>query len=297
MGNFHLSSFLRGLRVKVGLAVFATAGGLALLVASQTDQQLSAAGSVVAALALAVLVLVVLGRVLFGPLNELRIATRRIKNGQFGTRLRWSRADELGVLARDIDDMAQTLEEHQRLKSRFETLALEDSLTGLLNHRAFLERLTGELNRAQREGYPVSLVALDIDYFKEINDELGHAAGDQTLREVAQLLLKQSRGINVIARYGGDEFVVFLVETTKAGARLYAERMRQAISAFPVSHGRRLTASFGIANVPEDTEGASEEMVRAADDALYAAKRAGKNQVATYDVAVEKTTGFSEKAG
>jgi diguanylate cyclase (GGDEF)-like protein len=226
-----------------------------------------------------------------------------------------TRADEIGAMMSSFARMTNTIEQQAaeinafaaQLDSAYKELeganvrlkeySFKDEVTGLYNRRFFSIRLEEEISRYRRFSHPVSIVLLDLDGFKEINDELGHAAGDQTLREIAQLLLKQSRGINVIARYGGDEFSVLLVETTKAGARLYAERMRQAISALPFSHGRRMTASFGIANVPEDISGASEEMIRAADDALYAAKRAGKNQVATYDVAVEKTTGFSEKAG
>lgn len=226
-----------------------------------------------------------------------------------------NRTDEIGALMASFARMTSTIEQqaaeinafaaqldtaYKELESanvRLKEYSFKDEVTGLYNRRFFSIRLEEEISRYRRFVHPVSVVLLDLDGFKGINDELGHAAGDQTLREIAQLLLKQSRGINVIARYGGDEFAVLLVETTKAGARLYAERMRQAISALPFSHGRRLTASFGIANLPEDTAGASEELLRAADDALYAAKRSGKNQVATYDVAVEKTTGFTEKAG
>src|SRR5437667_209717 len=123
----------------------------------------------------------------------------------------------------------------------------------------------------------------DLDGFKAVNDELGHAVGDETLRDISQILMKHSRGINVVSRYGGDEFVVLLVETSKAGARLYADRIRQVVSTYPFSHGKRITASFGIASLPDEEAQTSEDLVRAADDALYAAKRAGKNQVATTD--------------
>jgi diguanylate cyclase (GGDEF)-like protein len=95
--------------------------------------------------------------------------------------------------------------------------------------------------------------------------------------------MKHSRGINVVSRYGGDEFAVLLVETSKAGARLYADRIRQVVGTFPFSHGKRITASFGIASLPEDEVTTSEELVKAADEALYAAKRGGRNQVATAD--------------
>jgi diguanylate cyclase (GGDEF)-like protein len=126
----------------------------------------------------------------------------------------------------------------------------------------------------------VSVVLLDLDGFKAVNDSLGHAVGDDTLRDVAQILMKHSRGINVVSRYGGDEFAVLLVETSKAGARLYADRIREVVAKYPFSHGKILTASFGVASLPDDEAGTAEDLFRAADEALYAAKRAGKNQVA-----------------
>jgi diguanylate cyclase (GGDEF)-like protein len=121
---------------------------------------------------------------------------------------------------------------------------------------------------------------MDLDGFKAVNDEMGHVVGDETLRDIGQILIKHSRGINVVSRYGGDEFAVLLVETSKAGARIYADRIRQIIAGYPFSHGRSITASFGISSLPEDEAATSEDLVRAADDALYAAKRGGKNQVA-----------------
>ena len=93
----------------------------------------------------------------------------------------------------------------------------------------------------------------------------------------------QSRGINVICRYGGDEFAVLLVETSKSGARLYADRIRYVLSTWAFAHGRRVTASFGIASLPEDVAPAADEMIRAADEALYAAKRSGKNRVSVHE--------------
>src|SRR5207249_1776592 len=83
-------------------------------------------------------------------------------------------------------------------------------------------------------------------------DEFGHAVGDETLRDVGQILMKHSRGINVVSRYGGDEFAVLLVETSKSGARLYADRIRQVVATFPYSHGKRVTASFGVASLPDE---------------------------------------------
>jgi diguanylate cyclase (GGDEF)-like protein len=144
-------------------------------------------------------------------------------------------------------------------------------------------RLDEELARYRRFNHPASVVLLDLDGFKAVNDDLGHAVGDETLRDIAQILMKHSRGINVVSRYGGDEFAILLVETSKAGARLYADRIRQVIGSFPFSHGKQVTASLGVASVPDDEAATAEDLFRAADEALYAAKRAGKNQVAAIE--------------
>ena len=152
-------------------------------------------------------------------------------------------------------------------------------MTGLYNRRFFSLRLEEELSRYRRFNHPVSVVLLDLDGFKAVNDDLGHNAGDATLRDIAQILMKHSRGINVVSRYGGDEFAVLLVETSKAGARLYADRIREVLVRYDFLHGKTITASFGVASLPEDEAATAEDLFRAADEALYAAKRAGKNVV------------------
>jgi diguanylate cyclase (GGDEF)-like protein len=167
--------------------------------------------------------------------------------------------------------------------AQLKEFSFKDHVTGLYNRRFFSIRLEEEVSRYRRFNHPVSVVLLDLDGFKAVNDELGHAAGDETLRGMAEILLKQSRGINVISRYGGDEFAVLLVETSKAGARLYADRIRYVLPTYRFSHGRRITASFGIASLPEDVTPLPDELIRAADEALYAAKRAGKNRVSVHE--------------
>jgi diguanylate cyclase (GGDEF)-like protein len=189
--------------------------------------------------------------------------------------------------AAEINQYAQRLESaHREIESsnaRLKEFSFKDEVTGLYNRRFFSIRLEEEVSRYRRFNHPVSVVLLDLDGFKAVNDELGHAAGDETLRGVADILLKHSRGINVICRYGGDEFAVLLVETSKAGARLYADRIRAVLPARAFSHGRRVTASFGIASLPEDVAPAPDDLIQAADEALYAAKRAGKNRVSVLE--------------
>ena len=173
--------------------------------------------------------------------------------------------------------------ELESTNARLKEFSFKDLVTGLYNRRFFSIRLEEEVSRYRRFNHPVSVVLLDLDAFKPVNDELGHAAGDETLRGMAEILLRHSRGINVICRYGGDEFAVLLVETSKAGARLYADRIRYVLSSYQFAHRRRVTASFGIASLPEDVAPTAADLIQAADEALYAAKRAGKNRVSVYE--------------
>jgi diguanylate cyclase (GGDEF)-like protein len=182
-------------------------------------------------------------------------------------------ADKLDLAYKDI----------QTSSARLKEFSFKDEVTGLYNRRFFSIRLEEEVSRYRRFNHPVSVVLLDLDGFKAVNDELGHGAGDETLRGVADVLMKNSRGINVICRYGGDEFAILLVETSKTGARLYADRIRYVLPGYRFTHGRRVTASFGIASVPEDVAPQADELIRAADEALYAAKRSGKNRVSVYE--------------
>jgi diguanylate cyclase (GGDEF)-like protein len=189
-------------------------------------------------------------------------------------------ADEINQYAARLDNAYKEIETSNAQLKEF---SFKDDVTGLYNRRFFSIRLEEEVSRYRRFNHPVSVVLLDLDGFKAVNDELGHAAGDETLRGMAEILLKHSRGINVISRYGGDEFAVLLVETSKAGARLYADRIRYVLPTYRFGHGRRITASFGIASLPEDVAPGPAELIRAADEALYAAKRAGKNRVSVHE--------------
>jgi diguanylate cyclase (GGDEF)-like protein len=189
-------------------------------------------------------------------------------------------AADVNEYARRLDTAYKDLES---TSAQLKEFSFKDEVTGLYNRRFFSIRLEEEVSRYRRFNHPVSVVLLALNGFKAVNDDLGHAAGDETLRAMADILLKQSRGINVICRYGGDEFAVLLVETSKSGARLYADRIRYVLSTWTFAHGRRVTASFGIASLPEDVAPAADELIRAADEALYAAKRAGKNRVSVHE--------------
>jgi diguanylate cyclase (GGDEF)-like protein len=183
--------------------------------------------------------------------RENRLGTIETRRDEVGT-LMQSFAKMLGTIeqqAAEINSFATRLDAaYKELEStnvRLKETSFKDEVTGLYNRRFFSIRLEEEMQRHRRFNHPVSVVLLDLDGFKAVNDELGHAVGDETLRDVAQILVKHSRGINVVARYGGDEFVVLLVETSRAGARLYADRIRQVVARYPFTHGLRVTAASG----------------------------------------------------
>jgi diguanylate cyclase (GGDEF)-like protein len=203
-------------------------------------------------------------------------------------------ASEIESFARRLDSAYKQIESSSAQLKEF---SFKDEVTGLYNRRFFSIRLEEEVSRYRRFNHPVSVVLLDLDQFKLINDELGHPAGDETLRGMADILLKHSRGINVICRYGGDEFAVLLVETSKGGARLYADRIRYVLPTYNFSHGRHVTASFGIASLPEDVTPSADALIQAADEALYAAKRAGKNRVCVYEDIRAPMSGGAPPAG
>ena len=218
-----------------------------------------------------------------------------------------SRTDEMKVVMTNFSRMLETIERqageikslgarldgaYRDLESanlRLKETSFKDDVTGLYNRRFFTIRLEEEISRYRRFNHPLSIVVLDLDHFKQVNDELGHQVGDETLRAVAQVLTKHSRGLNVVSRYGGDEFTMLLVETPKAGARVYAERIRALLAEQSFPHGRTVTGSLGIASLPEDDVTTAEELFKLADEALYVAKRGGRNQVASIEAPVAKT--------
>ena len=167
---------------------------------------------------------------------------------------------------------------------RAEEEAITDELTGLSNHRRFRQILSKEVERAKRFDRPLSVVMLDLDDFKEINDNHGHLQGDQVLREVGRILKSESREVDEPARYGGEEFAIALPETRIDGAMEVGERIRRRLEAVLVPlDGRtgeiRIRASVGVAGSPEQAPEVR-SLIRAADQALYRAKQQGKNRTA-----------------
>lgn len=165
----------------------------------------------------------------------------------------------------------------QRERQVVET-SLTDALTGVGNRRKLEQALVAELSRVQRSGTPLSLIIADIDHFKQVNDQFGHGIGDKVLREFAVLLQAQSRPTDLVARFGGEEFVVLMPDTALRPAQAKAEKLRLAIAALVIEPlMRALTASFGVAELlPGET---AESLIGRADIALYEAKRGGRNCV------------------
>lgn len=203
------------------------------------------------------------------------LALFRQKKDSFSTRER--------VLLRET---SQFIALHLRKITLFHTtreLAFVDSLTQIFNRRYFDQRFAKEIGRAQRYQRAMSVLMIDIDYFKNYNDLLGHLAGDEALRQVADLLEKNLRKADVVCRYGGEEFVVILPEISAEAAGKVAEKLRQAIAAASFSGeenlpDKHLTISIGVAAFPENGKNA-EEMLKRADQALYKAKQSGRNRV------------------
>jgi diguanylate cyclase (GGDEF)-like protein len=169
--------------------------------------------------------------------------------------------------------------ENARLHDLVERQALVDGLTGLANRRAASEALHAEAARAERLETPLSLVLVDLDEFKEVNDVHGHSVGDEVLRVFAAVLRETLRESDIAGRWGGEEFLLLLPGADEEGAAQLAERVRIALAArgIPSVPGLRVTASFGVAEYAGETK--TEELVAAADSALYRAKRAGKDRV------------------
>jgi diguanylate cyclase (GGDEF)-like protein len=151
-------------------------------------------------------------------------------------------------------------------------LAVRDGLTGLFNRRYFNELITMEVNRLKRSPMALSLLMLDIDNFKKYNDTQGHQAGDALLKDAAKVFNNSVRPLDVVCRYGGEEFIIILSQTDKIAAKIVAERLRVQFGLYLPT-----TVSIGIASIPEDAQEVS-ALIEKADNALYQAKKAGKNK-------------------
>jgi diguanylate cyclase (GGDEF)-like protein len=221
-------------------------------------------------------------RVLVRPILNISRSTAGIAQGNLQQNVVVSSNDELGSLAGDINRMAQSLD---GLYKRLEDLAKTDVLTGLMNRRAFEEQALREVDAAKRYRRRFTVAMVDVDHFKAVNDNYGHAVGDAVLQWVADKCRETLRASDTCFRFGGEEFVLLLQEADGDRAWLTAERCRAALEAQPCvveGHSITVTASFGVASFSDDGTQVA-ELLEHADSALYAAKRAGRNRVMAYN--------------
>lgn len=212
-----------------------------------------------------------------------------------------ARLDAALRLKRELDqrrereaELVQATAQLQKLNEELQRLAVLDELTGVANRRFFNRVLEQEWGRAAREVHPLSLLLLDIDFFKNFNDYYGHQKGDECLRRVAGALLALvKRPGDQVARYGGEEFVVLMPHTGQRGAAGVAEKLRHKVEELGLEHARsavhdRVTISLGVATAIPERRSSPETLVAAADQAVYEAKRLGRNRVHVFEGTPER---------
>lgn len=277
-------------------------GGDALLLKARVPREISAMGKT--AMTFAFLSVLVLGlltllaihvffvKVLASPLSRL---TRHIAgimdSGHLSSRLHLNRKDEIGTLAQEYDRMLERLEEdtreRERLSQELRQLSQRDGLTDLYNRRYFNQQLIQEWQRAMRQQHPVSIIMMDIDFFKKYNDEHGHIAGDVCLKKVATLLAEAAqRPSDTVARYGGEEFVLLLGETPLEGALQLAQTIQEKLGEAAIPHGHSSASEYVTVSIGVSTEtplrfSKPDGLLMMADEALYEAKESGRNQIKT----------------
>ena len=190
------------------------------------------------------------------------------------------------LILNTLADLLATALHNAFVFQKLQQQSITDGLTGIKTRRFFWEALSAEWKRASRSGRPFSVVLIDLDKFKEVNDSMGHFEGDLVLARVGRLLEQKSRQSNVVARYGGDEFIVLMPETGSEQAQVLAERLRQWLATDPMLSEHKITGSFGVASFP--MHGFSiEDIIRVADAGMYVSKRSGGNSVSTAQEFVE----------
>jgi diguanylate cyclase (GGDEF)-like protein len=197
--------------------------------------------------------------------------------------MRQKRLLEDAVKGRTVD-LEREKTELVRTREQMRHFAEHDGLTSLWNHRIIVDRLCGEVDRSQRDGTPLSIILVDLDYFKRINDTMGHMAGDLTLKEAGAIFQRSVRSYDWVGRYGGEEFLLILPGSDFESARVRAEQLRETLAAALIGEGDKVfsvTASFGVAaGYPTNHEA----MLQIADAALYRAKSAGRNCVVATEI-------------
>ncbi|HEX6559143.1 MAG TPA: diguanylate cyclase [Longimicrobiales bacterium] len=194
---------------------------------------------------------------------------------------------ELEARVRSMLRIKKLQDEIERQNRELERLSISDGLTGLFNHRHIHALLNEEFERVGRTGERLTVAMFDLDRFKSVNDTYGHQAGDRVLEQLADILRESAREIDRLGRYGGEEFMVLLPDTSIDDAEVFVERVRREVARRPFNIGSdeplRMTTSAGIATYPHEIINSPEMLVRRADEALYAAKSTGRNRVVRFD--------------
>jgi diguanylate cyclase (GGDEF)-like protein len=224
-----------------------------------------------------------------------------VHGGQLLGVLNFERHEKLDFGAEEIEfftavsDQAAMAVQNARLHEQTVAMSVTDPLTGIPNRRFLFQQLEAELARANRFSTEFSMLMIDIDHFKLLNDTAGHRAGDDVLRQVCAILKTGARKVDTLARYGGEEFVILLPQIGRAEAITIAQKLCDAVASAPLEHaksqpGGRVTISVGVANLPHD---ATEQtrLIDCADSALYASKRTGRNKVSAYEAGMELDPG------
>ena len=204
--------------------------------------------------------------------------------GVFSSReeLAKSETDFLSIFAQQIEIAITVADLFEAVKEQ----AVTDGLTGLYNRRFFEDYIKKEVTRSIRSGQPFSVIGLDLDFLKHINDKFGHAYGDLAIKTVADVLKKNARSIDIAARMGGEEFNILLPGISSEGARIAAERIRKAIEEKELDTIEHITASVGVATFLEHSDNL-EELMELTDQAMYNSKRNGRNRVTMASAASE----------
>ena len=237
-------------------------------------------GAILAGLCLLIGLSLITSRSIIDPIAELREAALKLGMKDFSHRVTLRNTqDELGKVAEAFNFASANL---QKLYRELDRRSTHDGLTGVLNRASFDELLFAECNSADRHKRPLSLLMIDIDFFKRMNDDYGHQVGDRVLRDVARLLAQETRSGDVLVRYGGEEFAVILPEADEGSVAAMAERFRRTVETAEFEYGgiekMRVTVSVGCAT-RRPLGSTIDDFVKTADEALYRAKKAGRNRV------------------
>lgn len=228
------------------------------------------------------------------PLTALTRGARRVANGDLNVRLPIHKNDELGFAAKVFNEMVVEL---QQTQTKLKELATKDSLTNLANRKQIMKNLLKQFKYYQRYRVEFSVLMIDVDHFKKINDNHGHLAGDAVLRQMAEIFLKTIRDVDAAGRYGGEEFLVLIAESAEEKAQQAAERLRRAVNKHIFIYEKnslKVNISIGITKIsPQDRD--EHSLINRADQALYLAKRNGRNQV-TYLPDISPATNQTTKA-